>query len=447
PASLSFFGVCRGVMMIHPDEAAFLSEISELLGDFETPTAAEAIRHVPTAVASPAGLLSASHQLVAETEALLSSCSTPSSEENKTSRNQTLAERRKIRNANAAKRRLKYCKKIENERELLKQQAKELAGELVELQAKQSERHVVTPSMPVWQAVAIRQLQSRLKAEAERRRLREIVATRTKLLRELGEKVQQHLQGAHQEDRTGEGTPLTAEDKTLFEKYLQDMDVAYSQVGSILTAWGVLNTSLASFHPDPKRLNDGNAEYYESLGVQLTPFNSQQTGTALWQSMRLRHQQKCRLQYRGVSDPENMLAVKFRVEDSDKPASLVIRIVLRKWVEDEQAVILWRAHTQGEGELSHFHADETGWSVVRPTDVKTHKELGMPTAILTFIRFIPHGEAAGAREDTANIEQFLQLAETSGNEDGSEIVRMMESLLLDDARSTQSCCYSGRPNS
>ncbi|KAG3052319.1 hypothetical protein PI125_g26182 [Phytophthora idaei] len=317
-------------MMIRPDEAAFLSEMSELLGDCEAPAAPEAVRHEPTTVTGPEGLLFTSHRLVAETEALLSSCSTPSSKT--LQRTETLAERRKIRNANAAKRRLKYCKKIENEREQLRQQEKELAVELVELQAKQSERHVETRSMPVWQAIATRQLQSRVAAEAELRRLRDIVATRTKLLRELGEKVQLHLQGAHQDDRDAgqSGPPLTPEDTVLFERYLREMDEAYNQVGSILNAWGVRGASLASFHPDSKRLHDGNVEYYESLGVQLTPFNSQQTGSALWQAMRLFHRQKCRLQYRGVSDPENMFAVKFRVPDSEKSANLMIRIVLRK---------------------------------------------------------------------------------------------------------------------
>lgn len=432
-------------MMIHPDEAAFLSEISELLGDFETPPGSELVRHEPTA--GPEGLLSASHQLVAETEALLSSCSTPSSDENKTARDQTSAERRKLRNANAAKRRLKYCKKIENERGQLKQQEKELSGELAELQAEQNERQVVTRSMPVWQAVATRQLQSWLLAEAERRRLRELVGTRTQLLRELGEKVQQHLQGAHRSDNAdGKSTPpLTPDDIALFERYLHvdDMDVAYSQVGGILHAWGVRDASLASFHPDSKRLCDGDVEYYESLHLQQVPFNSQQTGAALWQAMRLQHQQKCRRQYLSVPDPENTLAFKFRVPGqagSDESSSLMIHIVLRNWFEDGQTVILWRAHTQGEGKLSHIQADETGWSVVRPTDAHTRRELGMPTAILTFIRFIPRGETHGAEEDKSNMGQFLQLAEASGNKDGSEIVRLMESLLLDDARRTQLCC-------
>ncbi|KAG7375196.1 hypothetical protein PHYPSEUDO_002661 [Phytophthora pseudosyringae] len=55
----------------------------------------------------------------------------------------------------------------------------------------------------------------------------------------------------------------------------------------------------------------------------------------------------------------------------------------------------------------------------------------MPTAILTFIRFIPSEVAH--RCGKKKVGQFLELAETSGNEDGSDIVRMMESLLLDDS--------------
>ncbi|POM77679.1 Hypothetical protein PHPALM_4902 [Phytophthora palmivora] len=411
--------------MINQDEAAFLTEITELLGACETPRASEAVQHELKTVAGHESLLFASHQLVAETEKLLSSISTSTN-----TRSLELSERRKAQNANAAKRRLKYCKKIESEREQLKRQEKELVVELAELQAKNQVIFEKTQTMPVWKAIATRQLQSRLEAEAERRRLRATVTTRSKLLQELGEKLQRHLVPLHPVEMNS--IMIEPDDTVLFERYLQEMDGAYGQVSSILHAWGVNDAPLYSFRPDAKQLRDGNVEYFESLSSQMTPFNFQKTGDALWKSLRLLHQRKSR-HYQYVSNPENTLAVKFRIPGQSSAAGqtdLLVRMVFSRRIEAGQTVILWRAHTQGEGEISDFQADETGWSVVRPTDTCTRKAIGMPTASLTFIRFIPNGKETG---DKTKVGKFLKLAETSGNEDGSELARMMESLLLDDS--------------
>lgn len=81
-----------------------------------------------------------------------------------------------------------------------------------------------------------------------------------------------------------------------------------------------------------------------------------------------------------------------------------------------------------------MHADENSWFVVRPTDAKTRSVVDMPTAIFTFVRFIPGGAATGVGD---GVGKFLQMAESTGYEGRSEVIRMMESLILDDSRSTQ----------
>ncbi|KAK1929822.1 hypothetical protein P3T76_014668 [Phytophthora citrophthora] len=178
-------------MVNNSDEVAFLSEISALLDTCDPPVPSEVTLQEATVAAGPDNLLLASHQLVAETEALLSSCNGLKTSGDRTvqvSGGKTQADRRKIRNANAAKRRLKYCKKVEDERQLLRQQEKELSTELIKLQAAKSETQLIferTKTMPIWRAIATRQLQSRIVAETERRRLRDAVATSTKVLQEL----------------------------------------------------------------------------------------------------------------------------------------------------------------------------------------------------------------------------------------------------------------------
>ncbi|GMF40804.1 unnamed protein product [Phytophthora lilii] len=410
--------------MISDLDTAFVSELWELLGEGEPPVAA---------VQPPCGqegLLLASSQLVAETEALVSSCSSSPQETGddgvsetlsqdatpaKAAKSQTLAERRKNRNANAAKRRLKYTKKVENERQQLKQQEKELSAELAELQAKQTETNWIqekTRSMPVWRAIATRQLQGRLVAEEERRRLRSAVASRKKLLQELGGKVQQHLYGAR-------------------DILQMAVDTAFAEIDDILRAKRVDQAPLSSFCPDPKHSRDRGIEYFENLEVQLVPFDFRQTGNALWQSMRIVHQEKTRQQYLDVDDNENVI-VKFRVKNQTDSSKMLVWMVLQRRVEPDRTIILWRAHSKGEGELSDLHADDSGWSVVRPTDTVTKSTVAMPAAILNFVRFFPKGSTTGVDQERKEAEQFLRLAETSGYEQGADILRMMESLLLDD---------------
>ncbi|KAL3666164.1 hypothetical protein V7S43_008952 [Phytophthora oleae] len=186
--------------------------------------------------------------------------------------------------------------------------------------------------MPVWRPIATRQLQSRVVAEAERRRLRNIVAASTKVLQELGEKVQEHLTGAIKEDGGAGDNALLLEpdDENLFDRYIQDIESEFNQVDSILQAWGANEAPLASFHPDARQLTDGSVEYYDNLSVQLVPFNSEQTGVAMWQALRLLHQQKGRPHYESESGTENTIAVKFRVPGDSDSGDLLIRILLRK---------------------------------------------------------------------------------------------------------------------
>ncbi|KAJ8552526.1 hypothetical protein ON010_g10021 [Phytophthora cinnamomi] len=419
---------------------AFLSELSVLL-------AGNPLQAPPAGGAHDA-LLLASNQLIEETEALLSSCS--SSPEGTSADNtqpervcdarttpeaksQVLDERQKVRNANAAKRRLKYAKKVKDEKE-------QLVAKLAGLKATKSENKWImerTRSMPVWRAIATRQLQGRLVAETERRRLRELVAARATLIHELGEKMRRHLQGSgvSMDETEGQSAPpLEQEDVLLFDKYLLEVDTAFDGIDEVHRAWRVEDAPLSSVRARPS--GEG-LKYFENLDVQLTPFDFRRTGDALWESMRLVHFRSDRQRYRSVVDLDSVIAVKFQVGNNCQDASnLIIRIVMKRRVEPERIVILWRAHTKGEGELNGIHADETGWSVVRPTDAESKSAVGMSTAILTFIRFVPYN----AKGCESKLAQFLKLAEFSGHEHGAEIVRSMESILLDGARSTQLGC-------
>eukprot|EP00644_Phytophthora_capsici_P006571 jgi/Phyca11/118395/e_gw1.36.376.1 len=99
----------------------------------------------------------------------------------------------------------------------------------------------------------------------------------------------------------------------------------------------------------------------------------------------LLRQEEGRELYEGVEDPENTIALKFRLSTrlpTGSITSAVQRVVGRQYKEKDRAVGVWRSFTEGEGGFQGMHSDETGWCVIkRTTDGKALLDI--------FIRNIP----------------------------------------------------------
>ncbi|KAL3659851.1 hypothetical protein V7S43_015153 [Phytophthora oleae] len=165
------------------NRATFLDEVPEFLGEN-----------------SGDELLLDSHDLLAETEELLASNEAPtengdasntakSSEEDKQKavpKGKLSAEkRREIRNAQAAKRRLRYRQHMKEERETLKLQTSELSSQLQELEAAREERKAGKGRglmFAAWRALAVRQLERRVQAEQQQKLLRAEVVGKARLI-------------------------------------------------------------------------------------------------------------------------------------------------------------------------------------------------------------------------------------------------------------------------
>lgn len=90
----------------------------------------------------------------------------------------------------AADRRDRYRKKLQNERETLKRQERELSTELKALQeatakAKEEEKKANTLALSAWRATAARQKEKRLEAENQQRHLKAAVAHQAELIRQM----------------------------------------------------------------------------------------------------------------------------------------------------------------------------------------------------------------------------------------------------------------------
>ncbi|KAL3670927.1 hypothetical protein V7S43_004112 [Phytophthora oleae] len=151
---------------------------------------------------------------------------------------------------------------------------------------------------------------------------------------------------------------LNADDIALFEDYLHKLEAVYGQTNAGFRACEVEENPVMSYSIGPERKRDGDMEFFENLDVLFIPFNLEQTCSSMWKSMVRVHQQKDRQHYSGVIDPDNTIAVKFRLRcpsEKNEPVNLKVRCVMRRYVEDDRMILVWRALSDGEGEFSGLH--------------------------------------------------------------------------------------------
>lgn len=319
---------------------------------------------------------------------------------------------------------------MKNEKKFLQEQVRHLSAELNELQNSKKKCKVLDEKfaeLPVWMAVALRQEQGLREAEEQKQRLLSAVANRDKLIRDVEITV----------EKLDESRDLPIPDDipadiALFEEYLQDMSDMYSQTDAVFYPFELEESPLVPYREGPNWRSIGGLQYVEFLDILPIPFTFEQTCTVMWKSILQTHGKEGRMHYTGVSDPDNTLAVSFRLvcqKESSAPVIFHVHFVTRRYVEAKRMVIVWKALTEGQGRFVGFHSDETGWSVVRSND--SDDAAMMPTVMQTFVRYMPtHVRGKSCKEK--DLENFATLVMESGEEDGVEAARLMESLMIDD---------------
>ncbi|KAK1929550.1 hypothetical protein P3T76_014948 [Phytophthora citrophthora] len=364
-------------------------------------------------------------QLLAETEALLNDVDTSHSNFVQT------------KSARAAKRRLKYRNKVKNERESLAEEEMSLSVKVEELQRARKRAKALagdTLATSTWKAIAIRQKEGRVVAEEQQRRLQLAVENRERMIEEIGKVIQERMSASKRtleiEATKQSNAQLDEDDAVLFEDFLHDLDVIYPRTDEIFRACGAEENPTSSYRLGPERKRDGDVEYIDNLDVLLIPFTFEQTCATMWESMVNLYRQKNWDHY-DVDDPKNIVAAKAHVHvlsESGETANMIVHYVVRRYVEDKRVVMVWRALSEGEGQYTGIHSDESGWCVVRPND---SDEPLMRTVMQTFVRFTPLDITKATNCGVSGF-QFTKLIVTSVEEDGAEIARMMDSLLLED---------------
>lgn len=383
------------------------------------------------------------------TELLLEPSPSPSASTSSSSASETpsLPDKRERERALAAKRRRAYNARAKSELALLKHQEGELAATLRQLKGRLERRHRggaggATLSVPKWRGIAILQMEQRLAAEALNEKLRYRVEGQSRVIRELYSVLQRLQMGEANSDAVVHrdvGGPVRLElaDTLLFETYLKELDVMYAMTDGVFRECGLdldQEKPVVTHCPWEKWDAESESEYWECAGVALISLPYHEARLTLWPVNHFFHaRQEQRQFYRGVGDPDNTLATKFRVHyRSQAPAAaipLIGRMVMRRYHEAGRTVLVWRTLYDGEGAFAGMHSDETGWCIVRPTTDRAAIGAGA-TIVQMCGRFVPSHFSARREPPKHVLRAFSEVVMESVTVDCDQLVRMMEELLL-----------------
>ncbi|GMF32817.1 unnamed protein product [Phytophthora fragariaefolia] len=344
--------------------------------------------------------------------------------------------RRKIKNAQAAKRRLRYLKKLKTERKTLKKQEEELSAKLKELQeAHANEKTARNKNMlmlSAWKANATRQKERRLESEETQRQLKMAVGEQSTLIHRMGHLMQQHHLLNSTELNEEKEITRDQKGKALLQSFVHEMDSLYAKTDDVIGNVDFGMSPPLTYELTRKWNKDKN--FLESADATVIPFSFEQTCRAV-SLMILAPSYNDEL-----DDPDNTAIRTYRLNFSRElgnSATLLIYNAVKRYVETDRAVFVWRALAEGQGEFDGLHTVETAWFVVRPlikagqTDARQIKNSAM--ILESYTRLVPVGFGRPSEND-ARANKFIKVLAKADEADVNDMKQMLGKLLLDETR-------------
>ncbi|KAG3190155.1 hypothetical protein PC128_g11457 [Phytophthora cactorum] len=340
--------------------------------------------------------------------------------------------RRRIKNAQAAKRRLRYLKKLKAERKTLKKQEVELALELKKLRGTHSKerttRNKKMVALNAWKATAVRQEERRLESEDKQRRLKTAVMNQSWLIHRMKTLLYQQCMlnslDAH-EEKAAQGN---RKGKTLLKTFVCEMDALYAQTDAVISGVDFEMSLPLTYELTRKWSKD--KSFLESADATVIPFSFEQTCRAV-SLMILAPSYNDELE-----DPENTAIRTYRLNFSRElgnSATLVVYNAVKRFVEPDRVVFVWRTLAEGQGEFDGLQTVETAWFVVRPL-TEENQSNSQPKMILeSYTRLTPVGFGRPSDND-ARANKFIEILAKADEADVNDMKQMLGKLLLDEVR-------------
>ncbi|KAG7384271.1 hypothetical protein PHYPSEUDO_002800 [Phytophthora pseudosyringae] len=400
-------------------EAASMAAMTEFLREYEPPAETEASKKGPS--------------LVAETDNGLDADSgevSPDKQSTSTER------RRKTKNAQAATRRKRYLKKLKVERRTLTKQEVDLALELKKLREvhakERTARNKKMLTLRAWKATALRQEERRLEAEEKQRRLKAAVVNQSGLILRMKTLLcQQRMLNsldAYEEQKASKRRHRKG--TLLLQTFVREMDSLYAQTDAVVGGVRFEMSPPLTYELTRKWSKD--KTFLESADATVIPNGFEQTCRAV-SLMILAPSYNDELE-----DPENTASRTYRLNFSRElgnSATLVVYNAVKRFVERDRAVFVWRTLAEGQGEFDGLQTVETAWFVVRPLTeaAKAHSKEGPEMVLESYTRLVPVGFGRPSDND-ARANKFIKILAKADEADVNDMKQMLGKLLLDEAR-------------
>ncbi|ETO70048.1 hypothetical protein F444_13436 [Phytophthora nicotianae P1976] len=333
----------------------------------------------------------------------------------------------------------RYRQRLRDSRDVLQRQVDELSKELQRLNKQAAMRRELEISTDVltnsqWVSERVRQQEQRALSEAEHKRLVAAVNYQASYIEGLRQVVGNRLNGNAVPFGTDNSfncfknvPTLHSMTSALYTTYLQQLEGSYARVDSVLNACGLMTMPETTVNTTHRREADGEVAYFQHVNKVLLPYSFQKICEAIWTTI---HEQEEPAFGGYETAPDDDVFIKSRVLTSLNVGTLVQRFISRYYMEENRLVFVWKMSTEGEGDFSGLHAEETAWMSVRPTAAGVVLEVCVQQVPMRFNLASTHEPA---------VAMFHNMLHESLEADKNEMSKKLESLLLNDVLTGIEC--------
>ncbi|KAG2984395.1 hypothetical protein PC118_g8905 [Phytophthora cactorum] len=231
-------------------------------------------------------------------------------------------------------------------------------------------------------------------------------------------------------------------DAKVFEVLLAGVEASYREVDAVFEATGLGRTEAPK---SDAQMRDGvNGMYLEIFANKMLPFGMHATGEAVWQ-----HFKGTDIPYRwfhsksagSIESTEDTMVESFGMDmydaKSNTKAEFNVKQILRRYVEEDRVVVVWRSHIMplefSNKRFAGIHFQEKGYVVIKP---RAHSDDSSDdddfTLVQTCYIITPDLSDQSLNDDakTGALTEFV-LSSTASNISASH--EMIENVLLDQA--------------
>uniref|UniRef100_K3W9J2 START domain-containing protein n=1 Tax=Globisporangium ultimum (strain ATCC 200006 / CBS 805.95 / DAOM BR144) TaxID=431595 RepID=K3W9J2_GLOUD len=362
-------------------------------------------------------------------------------------------------NPQQKKKRVRARDKTKDELLELRKNVVELEQQLVALRRNSTivgkEQQVIART---WQNMAARQLRGRQRAEAENEQLKAMLLGQLSLTSRFDQTSNKRQLVALPSDESDPSQKkkrfcLADEDRIVMDDLIDGLDKAYARMDDVfrengMDQWQHETKSFAKTRTFASSSGE-ESTYLELLDVRLIPFNVYAVGNFLWQSVKDWHHKNDPYSYPCVDRPNDTFAVSYRVKASGKQEgrySANFKLVKRRYIKDDQMVLMWKSRSDGENDLAGLYTDETGWLVVK--SVPSSDSAQPPTTALhACVHIVPRKSPRSPtkHEGEHSSKELTNLVISTFEDDVNSINISMENLLLENARSISATIAKKEP--